>query len=104
MRNQTMYRTCWLAAALLLAGCSEPNHMPPAVAQDPFAIGAEVFVTQRALDRLGRWYTGDSHPPHLVVGTKVRLIETGMYPRPGSGAQCSMASPRATMSCSTRMS
>ena len=37
MRNQTMYRTCWLAAALLLAGCSEPK-------RDPLWIGSEVFL------------------------------------------------------------
>lgn len=69
-----MYRTCLLAAALLLAGCSEPNHVPPAVARDPLAIGTEIFLTQRAVDRLDK-ISDACRMAHFVVGTKVRIIE-----------------------------
>jgi hypothetical protein len=89
MRNQTMYRTCLLAAALLLAGCSEPNHVPVPVARDPLAVGTEVFLTQRVVKHLNdivdATHTIFPHVerhPDFVVGTKVRIFEVGPQSAP----------------------
>ncbi len=61
MRNQTMYRTCLLTAALLLTGCSEPK-------RDPLMIGSEVF-----LNSTGEY---DLLQKHIAVteGTKLRIV------------------------------
>jgi len=63
-----MFRTCLLAAALLLTGCSEPK-------RDPLAIGSEVF-----LNMFGQWALRDSPPAGqeriaVTEGTKLRIVE-----------------------------
>lgn len=70
MRNQTMYRTCWLAAALLLAGCSEPKH-------DPLWIGSEVFLNWRGESDLLQSPPAGQERIAVTEGTKLRIVAWG---------------------------
>jgi hypothetical protein len=67
MRNQTMYRTCLLAAALLLTGCSEPK-------RDPLAVGSEVFLDVNGSYDLLHSPPPDQEPIGVTEGTKVRIV------------------------------